>query len=99
MDVLTNRLGRAGSTPASSTTAGDMGESEARPTAGTQAPPVDFLVKDYLVPGTEVINTNLDLTKRGTPRKRAPKGSFDRKANHREFMRKSRAAKAAKETK
>lgn len=43
-DVLTNRPGRAGSTPASSTTAGDMGESEAKPVAGTQAPPVDTIV-------------------------------------------------------
>lgn len=44
-DVLTNRPGRAGSTPASSTTRGDMGKSEARPTAGTQALPVDTTPK------------------------------------------------------
>jgi hypothetical protein len=40
---------------------------------------------------------DVPLTKRGTPRKRAPKGTFDRKAYHRDLMRKTRAAKAAKE--
>lgn len=48
--------------------------------------------------GAPVKAVSAALTKRGTPRKRAPKGSFDRKTYHRELMRKTRA-KAAKETK
>lgn len=44
--------------------------------AGTQAPPVDVSTL---------------LTKRGAPRKRAPKGTFDRKAYQREAARKRRA--------
>lgn len=35
------------------------------------------------------------LTTRGTPRRRAPKGSFDRKSYQREWARKRRAAKRA----
>lgn len=36
-----------------------------------------------------------DVTTRGTPRKRAPKGTFDRKANQRERAKKRRAAERA----
>ena len=35
-----------------------------------------------------------DLTTRGTPRKRAPKGTFDKTAYQRELMRRKRAEKA-----
>jgi len=58
--------------------------------AGTQAPPVDTLTQ------AEAAAAHLapDLTKRGTPRQRAPKGTFDRKAYQREKARERRAEKA-----
>ncbi len=55
--------------------------------AGTQAPPVDKLETARKVLA--------DVTTRGTPRKRAPKGTFDRKAHQAKKARERRAAKKA----
>lgn len=67
----------------------------ADPIAGTQAPSVDTLAK------AEAAAAHLapTLTAKGTPRKRAPKGTFDRKAWQADAARKRRAKlKAQKES-
>lgn len=46
-----------------------------------------------------ILASSSPLTTRGTPRQRAPKGTFDRKAYQREAAKKRRAAKAQQEGK
>lgn len=76
--------------------------------AGTQAPPVDAksqvvaLQSDGRAPSFAGVegDANRQLTIRGTPRQRAPKGTFDRKAYQRDAAKRRRAArKAAQESK
>lgn len=75
------------------------------PEAGTQAPPVDtrFLTDADKFDPQPIIDAEMNrragLTARGTPRQRAPKGTFDRKAYQRVKAKERRAAKAAKAAK
>lgn len=58
--------------------------------------------REYLIIGCGgvawITSPSYPITTRGTPRKRAPKGTFDKRAYQRELMRRKRAEKKAKPT-